>query len=90
MQSLDDKKLDSITQSLLGDFPNTYAYTKCIAEQVVQRYGKDLPTGIFRPAIGEQPSLIFFNSLSTFKIYVNLLTVFEQFFFFMHCIYNML
>ncbi|OXU23344.1 hypothetical protein TSAR_015220 [Trichomalopsis sarcophagae] len=51
VQSLDDKKLDAITQTLLGDFPNTYAFTKCIAEQVVQQYGKDLPTGIFRPAI---------------------------------------
>ncbi|XP_058793398.1 fatty acyl-CoA reductase wat-like [Phymastichus coffea] len=51
VQSLDDKKLDSITPIILGDFPNTYAYTKCIAEQVVQQYGRDLPTGIFRPAV---------------------------------------
>ncbi|XP_011499623.1 PREDICTED: putative fatty acyl-CoA reductase CG5065 [Ceratosolen solmsi marchali] len=51
IKSLDDDKLEAITPMLIGKFPNTYTYTKCIAEQVIQKYGKDLPTGIFRPAI---------------------------------------
>ncbi|XP_012270707.1 fatty acyl-CoA reductase wat-like [Orussus abietinus] len=51
VQSLNDDKLDAITPILLGDFPNTYTFTKVIAEQVVQQYGKELPVGIFRPSI---------------------------------------
>ncbi|XP_024936806.1 fatty acyl-CoA reductase wat isoform X2 [Cephus cinctus] len=51
VQSLNEEKLDAITPALLGNFPNTYTYTKCTAEQVIQQYGKDLPVGIFRPAI---------------------------------------
>ncbi|XP_076632053.1 fatty acyl-CoA reductase wat-like [Colletes latitarsis] len=38
-------------KTLLGPFPNTYVYTKCIAEQLVRTYGKELPVGIFRPAM---------------------------------------
>ncbi|KAJ8688431.1 hypothetical protein QAD02_024226 [Eretmocerus hayati] len=51
VQTLNDEKLDAVTQTLLGDFPNTYCLTKCVAEQVVQQYGSDLCIGIFRPAI---------------------------------------
>ncbi|XP_066584285.1 fatty acyl-CoA reductase wat-like [Prorops nasuta] len=51
VSSLEDDKIDAITPTLLDNFPNTYAYTKCIAEQVVLQYGKDLPVGIYRPAI---------------------------------------
>ncbi|XP_044013795.1 uncharacterized protein LOC122856167 [Aphidius gifuensis] len=51
ISTLDSKKLSDITKILLDDFPNTYAYTKQIAEQIIQQYGKDLPVGIFRPAI---------------------------------------
>lgn len=53
IETLDSKKLSDITKILLGDFPNTYAFTKQIAEQIIQQYGKDLPVGIFRPAIGK-------------------------------------
>ncbi|XP_014217999.1 fatty acyl-CoA reductase wat-like, partial [Copidosoma floridanum] len=51
VHSLDDIKLDTITPTLLGDFPNTYTFTKNIAEHVVLQYGRELPVGIFRPAI---------------------------------------
>lgn len=50
--NLTEQELNRLTKTLLGTFPNTYVYTKCIAEQLVRRYGKDLPVGIFRPAIG--------------------------------------
>uniref|UniRef100_A0A0C9PMV0 Fatty acyl-CoA reductase n=1 Tax=Fopius arisanus TaxID=64838 RepID=A0A0C9PMV0_9HYME len=51
VQSIDESKLEKITPTLLGNYPNSYAFTKQIAEQVVKQYGKDLPIGIFRPAI---------------------------------------
>jgi fatty acyl-CoA reductase len=39
--------------SLLKKWPNTYAFTKAIAEDVVQEFGKGLPIAVVRPAIGE-------------------------------------
>lgn len=39
--------------SLLGDWPNTYTFTKALAEQVVEKEGKGLPIAVFRPAVGE-------------------------------------
>jgi fatty acyl-CoA reductase len=38
---------------LLGAWPNTYAYTKAIAEDTVRTLGKDLPVGVFRPSISK-------------------------------------
>ncbi|XP_057664834.1 fatty acyl-CoA reductase wat-like [Diorhabda carinulata] len=48
---LDDNQLDAITKSLLGDFPNTYAFTKCIAEDILRTEGKKLPIALYRPSI---------------------------------------
>lgn len=38
---------------VLGDWPNTYAFTKAVAEQIVQTRSGNLPIGVFRPAIGK-------------------------------------
>ncbi|XP_016977792.2 fatty acyl-CoA reductase wat isoform X1 [Drosophila rhopaloa] len=43
--------LDKMTPALLGSFPNTYTYTKALAEDVILREAGDLPLCIFRPAI---------------------------------------
>ncbi|XP_064550358.1 fatty acyl-CoA reductase wat-like [Drosophila montana] len=48
---LSDDLIDQMTPALLGKFPNTYTYTKALAEQVVQREAADLPICIFRPAM---------------------------------------
>lgn len=37
--------------SILGKWPNTYTFTKALAEDVVRINGKNLPIGLFRPAI---------------------------------------
>ena len=37
---------------MVGKWPNTYAFTKAISEDMVRSYAKDLPIAIFRPAIG--------------------------------------
>lgn len=39
--------------SLLGDWPNTYTFTKALAEQVVSKEGRGLPIAVFRPAVGQ-------------------------------------
>lgn len=38
--------------SILGRWPNTYTFTKAVAEDIIRKEGTELPVGIFRPAIG--------------------------------------
>lgn len=39
--------------SILGNWPNTYAFTKAMAEDLVKKESRGLPIGMFRPAIGK-------------------------------------
>ncbi|XP_018317066.1 fatty acyl-CoA reductase 2 [Mycetomoellerius zeteki] len=48
---VDDKKLDKFTPTLLGDWPNSYTYTKAIAEDTVRQYSIGIPVCIVRPSI---------------------------------------
>jgi nucleoside-diphosphate-sugar epimerase len=41
-----------INYRLLGKWPNTYAFTKAIAEDTVREFGKNLPIAVVRPAVG--------------------------------------
>ncbi|XP_012528500.1 fatty acyl-CoA reductase wat isoform X2 [Monomorium pharaonis] len=51
MECVEDKLAEDITPQLLGKWPNTYTFTKAVAENVIRKQGGDLPIGIFRPAI---------------------------------------
>jgi hypothetical protein len=42
----------SLFCSLLDEWPNTYAFTKAVAEDLVRDEGLGLPIGVFRPSIG--------------------------------------
>ncbi|KAH8243954.1 hypothetical protein KR032_011757, partial [Drosophila birchii] len=48
---LSAETIDSVTSSLIGSFPNTYTYTKALAEDVIRREAGNLPLCIFRPSI---------------------------------------
>ncbi|XP_075233637.1 fatty acyl-CoA reductase wat-like isoform X2 [Lycorma delicatula] len=48
---LDDQQLDQLTPKFLENCPNTYIYTKRVAESVFNKYGKGLPIVIVRPSI---------------------------------------
>jgi alcohol-forming fatty acyl-CoA reductase len=50
-ESLDEEALEQLTPQMLGKWPNTYTYTKALAEDYVKTHGKGLPITIFRPAI---------------------------------------
>lgn len=50
-QSIEGKFLNEITPIILEKRPNTYVYTKAVAEEVVRTQSKGLPVSIFRPAI---------------------------------------
>ncbi|XP_075158476.1 putative fatty acyl-CoA reductase CG5065 [Haematobia irritans] len=50
-KDIDEYQLNCITSKLLNDFPNTYAFTKNLAESLVNDYRYKLPVAIFRPSI---------------------------------------
>ncbi|XP_028039281.1 fatty acyl-CoA reductase wat-like [Bombyx mandarina] len=51
VSELDDELINSILPTLLGKRPNTYCFTKAVAEEAVRRYGEGLPICILRPSI---------------------------------------
>ncbi|XP_053672182.1 putative fatty acyl-CoA reductase CG5065 [Anopheles nili] len=47
----DPETLDALMQKLSQNSPNTYTYTKGLAEQVCNEYSNDLPLAIVRPSV---------------------------------------
>lgn len=37
---------------MIGDLPNTYSFTKSLAEDAIRREAHDLPILVFRPTVG--------------------------------------
>ncbi|CAK9831533.1 Putative fatty acyl-CoA reductase CG5065 [Anthophora retusa] len=50
-ESLDEETLDVLEKKILENHPNTYTFTKNLAEQILLSKGKDLPIAIVRPSI---------------------------------------
>ncbi|KAH8236400.1 hypothetical protein KR026_000808 [Drosophila bipectinata] len=50
-ETLSSDLVDNMAPALLGRYPNTYTYTKALAEQVIQQEAGDLPICIFRPGV---------------------------------------
>ncbi|XP_017475765.1 PREDICTED: fatty acyl-CoA reductase 1 isoform X2 [Rhagoletis zephyria] len=48
---LNDDEVSTIEKKILGDIPNTYAYTKSLAEALVVEKFNELPAVILRPSI---------------------------------------
>lgn len=48
---MDDQVFDVLTNKLINDRPNTYTFTKALAEYVISQETKDLPLAIIRPSI---------------------------------------
>lgn len=69
IDTMNDNILEALTPKLLGDQPNTYAFSKALSEAVVSKSG--IPTGVARPSIG---NLIFctFYSFANGKYISNL------------------
>ncbi|XP_033007971.1 fatty acyl-CoA reductase 1 isoform X4 [Lacerta agilis] len=51
LEWMDDSLVNDITPKLIGDRPNTYTYTKALAEYIVQLEGAKLNVAIIRPSI---------------------------------------
>lgn len=50
--------LNSMGKELSKDWANTYTFTKALAEDLVKRKAKHLPTAIVRPAVGERSEML--------------------------------
>ena len=48
---MDTETLNLLTPKMIGSRPNTYTYTKAIAECLIQEEAGSLPTAIVRPSI---------------------------------------
>jgi len=48
---MDDQVFDVLTTKIINDRPNTYTFTKALAEYVVSQETKELPLAIIRPSI---------------------------------------
>lgn len=51
LEWMSDDMLNSITKSLIGNYPNTYCFTKGLAEYMLSKTTADLPLIIVRPSI---------------------------------------
>ncbi|XP_060533265.1 putative fatty acyl-CoA reductase CG5065 isoform X2 [Cylas formicarius] len=51
VENLPEDVIESISNRLVGKHPNTYTFTKALAEQIVQEYSSELPLAIVRPSI---------------------------------------
>jgi len=51
MEWMNDEMLDGATKALIGKYPNTYTFTKALAESMLSTECRDLPLVIVRPSI---------------------------------------
>lgn len=51
VEALDEQTLQIFANKYVGSLPNTYTFSKRLAEHVINDYSKDLPCVIFRPSI---------------------------------------
>lgn len=51
VEQMDEKTAEAMTPTLLGDLPNTYAFTKTLSESLVVKSFDDIPSMIVRPSI---------------------------------------
>ncbi|XP_076280186.1 putative fatty acyl-CoA reductase CG5065 [Lasioglossum baleicum] len=51
VETLDEQTIRTFTPKYLNTMPNTYTFSKRLAEQVIADYSKELPCVVFRPSI---------------------------------------
>lgn len=51
LEHMDEKAAEVMTPTILGDLPNTYAFTKALSEGIVVKAFNDIPSMIVRPSI---------------------------------------
>ncbi|KAG7295470.1 hypothetical protein JYU34_021664 [Plutella xylostella] len=51
VENVDESRLDALTPTLIDGWPNTYTFSKAIAENAVKTFGHGLPICVVRPSI---------------------------------------
>ncbi|CAH1365606.1 unnamed protein product [Tenebrio molitor] len=51
LESIDEGVLTTVTPYITQKWPNTYTFTKCIAEDIIRKEANNLPVAIVRPGI---------------------------------------
>ncbi|KAL3270934.1 hypothetical protein HHI36_021439 [Cryptolaemus montrouzieri] len=51
LEKLTENQADALTTRIIGAWPNTYTFTKALAERMISQSRDNLPVGIFRPSI---------------------------------------
>ncbi|KAL3271475.1 hypothetical protein HHI36_021960 [Cryptolaemus montrouzieri] len=51
VEMLDEEILENVTPGLLGKWPNSYVFTKCVAEDLIKHESRNLPVAVLRPSI---------------------------------------
>lgn len=51
LDKMSKEEIKESTSKILGNWPNTYAFTKALAEAMIQDKTNGMPIGVFRPAI---------------------------------------
>lgn len=77
INTLSEEEIAAKQASILGEHPNTYTFTKHLAEHEVAKYADKFPCGIVRPSM----SKFAFKSFSTFRLILD--------FFFRCCNYRL-
>lgn len=62
--------LNTVTEKLIKPWPNTYTFTKAIAEDMMRQYQDRLPIGVIRPTIGKAFEGLLANFIKPFQIQV--------------------
>ncbi|KAI4455140.1 male sterility protein 2-related [Holotrichia oblita] len=50
-KNLNDSLMEELTPRLLQKYPNSYTFTKAVAEELLHEFGKHLPAAIIRPSL---------------------------------------
>jgi alcohol-forming fatty acyl-CoA reductase len=74
----DEETLERATPNLLKDHPNTYTFTKHLAEHEVNKCASKFPCGIVRPSMITAAWNEVRNSLSKQKLKVRFLLLFQN------------
>ncbi|KAJ0182890.1 hypothetical protein K1T71_000866 [Dendrolimus kikuchii] len=51
VETMADNRLNAITEKLIEGWPNTYSFTKAVAEELIKEMKEDLPICVMRPSI---------------------------------------
>lgn len=50
-ENVESDVINKMAPNLLDGWPNTYVFSKCLAEDVIKNLGKDMPMAVVRPSI---------------------------------------